>query len=392
MSKMYDLAILCGGKGSRLGKITKKTPKPLIKFRNIEFLQHLLNFYAASPYIEKIFLLTGYKSDQFNKFHNKYVNLKKIICLSEKKPLGTLGALSILKKKINKSFLVINGDSFIQFDLTSFLKAKGQNKILLCKNQNYRSNKKLANLGIDNNNLIFFKKKKNINLNYMNAGVYLFSPNIFLKIKKKFSSLEDQLIPNIIELNKLYGYKTFGKFIDIGLKKNLIHLKKNFKDFFERPAIFLDRDGVINDNLGYVYTKRRFKVNAKLLSYLSKKYKSYYKFIVTNQSGIGRGYYSTQKFIKFQNWTNKYLYEKFDLLINDTKYCPHHSLHGKGKFKKKCLCRKPNNLMLRKLIRQWPINLKKSFFIGDSLSDLKCSKKTKINFYYPDSIFNLKEQ
>ena len=83
MSKKYDLAILCGGKGTRLGEITKKTPKPVIKFGNIELIQHLLNFYASSPYIEKIFLLTGYKSNQFNKFHNKYVNLKKIICLRE---------------------------------------------------------------------------------------------------------------------------------------------------------------------------------------------------------------------------------------------------------------------------------------------------------------------
>ena len=147
--KKYDLAILCGGLGSRLGKITKNTPKPLVKIGKIHFIDFLLNFYSSSPQINNIFLMTGYKNNQFKKYHKIYRNLKLITCCVEKKPLGTFGALSLLKNKVSKQFLVVNGDSFINYDIKKFLNTKAKNKILLCSNQNYKQNTKLSNLKIN---------------------------------------------------------------------------------------------------------------------------------------------------------------------------------------------------------------------------------------------------
>ena len=97
-----DLVIVCGGRGSRLDKITRYTPKPLLKFNKIPFLDYLLNYYKKFN-IRKIFLMCGYKSAQFiKKYHNKKLNLIDCECVVEKFPLGTGGCLYLLKKKNKK--------------------------------------------------------------------------------------------------------------------------------------------------------------------------------------------------------------------------------------------------------------------------------------------------
>ena len=98
-----DLVILCGGRGSRLGGLTKKIPKPMIKILGKPFLQHLINFYKKNNF-QNIYLLAGYKGYQIKKkFHNSQQNLTPIKCIIEKKALGTGGALSLLKDKIKNN-------------------------------------------------------------------------------------------------------------------------------------------------------------------------------------------------------------------------------------------------------------------------------------------------
>ena len=113
---------------------------------------------------------------------------------------------------------------------------------------------------------------------------------------------------------------------------------------------------------------------------------SYYFFIITNQSGIAKKKFSQKNFLNFQRELYKKLNSK-SLYINDTEYCPHHPEAKLLSLKKKCQCRKPNNLMIRRIINKWPINIKKSLFVGDQITDYKVSKKSKIKFqYYKDFI------
>ena len=118
-----NVAILAGGFGKRLGKITKKIPKPLIKVNNIEFIKYLL-FILIIQNFKKIVILTHYKNKLFKKkFHNKFFGNTKIICKFEQKPLGTGGSLSQLKE-YKKDFILINGDSFINTNFKKFSKIK----------------------------------------------------------------------------------------------------------------------------------------------------------------------------------------------------------------------------------------------------------------------------
>ena len=93
-SNKLDLVILVGGKGTRIKQYLKGLPKPMVKFNNKHFLQYILNVFCKYHF-KRIFLLTGHKNSIiFKKFHNRSFNFIKIICLKEKKVMGTGGALN----------------------------------------------------------------------------------------------------------------------------------------------------------------------------------------------------------------------------------------------------------------------------------------------------------
>ena len=112
-----DLVILAGGKGFRIKKLLGKYPKPMLKFNGKHFIQYILN--NKSKYnFKRIIILCGFRSNIFfKKLHKKKVNLTEIICLQEKKLLGTGGALSNLRKLKVKNFVLINGDTVFEIDI-----------------------------------------------------------------------------------------------------------------------------------------------------------------------------------------------------------------------------------------------------------------------------------
>jgi len=280
-----DLVILAGGKGTRIKKYLKNLPKPMIKFNNKHFLAYLIN--NVSKYnFENTYILTGYKSDIiYKKFNNKEFNFNRVLCLKEKKLLGTGGALRRLNKKLN-DFVLINGDTIFDIDLQEFIKSykKGTaGLIALTKNQKQKSSK-LSRLSLKNRYVEY-----NINGKLMNGGIYFFKKSFLKLISSKKKSLENEILPSLIEKKKISG-KFYNKFfLDIGSEFFLNNAPRLLIKNFKKPAVFLDRDGVINHDYGYVNTIKRFKFKRgvlKGLKYLSKK--KYHIFIVTNQAGIGK--------------------------------------------------------------------------------------------------------
>ena len=115
--------ILVGGLGTRLKELTKKTPKPLLNFDGKPFLDYQINYLSKYQFRE-IVLLCHYKSENFkSNYHNKIINNCKIICIFEKKPLGTGGALINAKKHLDNIFFLCNGDTFFEIDLIKFNKS-----------------------------------------------------------------------------------------------------------------------------------------------------------------------------------------------------------------------------------------------------------------------------
>ncbi|MDR1460563.1 MAG: D-glycero-beta-D-manno-heptose 1,7-bisphosphate 7-phosphatase [Campylobacteraceae bacterium] len=139
----------------------------------------------------------------------------------------------------------------------------------------------------------------------------------------------------------------------------------------QNRAIFLDRDGVINIDKGYVYEQENFIFTDGIFEALKHFQKcGYLLFVATNQSGIARGYYSEDDFLKL----TKYMLDEFTKKgINITKvyYCPHSP-------EANCQCRKPNPKMLLDAKEEFDINMNASWLIGDKQSDIKAALNAKI--------------
>ena len=141
-----------------------------------------------------------------------------------------------------------------------------------------------------------------------------------------------------------------------------------------RPAAFLDRDGVINKEKGYLYRIDDFEwiEGAKeSIKYLNDK--GYYVFVVTNQSGIAKGYYSEEDVIYLHNYINNEL-KSINAHIDEFFYSPFHPDNTKDYLNLSHL-RKPDTGMLKLAATKWSIDKSNSFLIGDKLTDIECAEK-----------------
>ncbi len=382
-----DLIILAGGLGSRLGSLTKKFPKPLIKINNKSFLDILIRQLAKYNF-ENIYILAGYKGEQiYKKFNNKIYNFIKVKCFIEKKKLGTWGAINNYKKIFKNNFILTNADSLIKLNLHNFINKKinkqSMMKMILVKNINYKSNKTLAGLNLSKNKVVLSKRSQ-----YMNGGVYFINKKL-LNVSKynKFKSLENQIIPNLIGRKKIEGIKTSNFFLDIGTYKNLKFAQKKLFLELENRAVFLDRDGVINYDKGYTSQWNKFKFKKNVLKGLNLLVKNNYLiFVVTNQAGIAKGYFTEEDFIKLHKIIKSYLARK-GIYFNDVKYCPYHPDAISKKYRKNTQFRKPGNLMIKEIQKQWNIDVTKSIMIGDKFTDKTAATKSSIYFEFSKDNF-----
>ncbi len=152
-----------------------------------------------------------------------------------------------------------------------------------------------------------------------------------------------------------------------------------------KKAIFLDRDGVINDNsvAYYVHKLEDFIINEGVFESLKIfQKKGFLLIIITNQGGIAKGQYKKSD-VEIINKYIKSEFSKQGIDIADIFYCPHHSDISK------CLCRKPNSLLLEKAVAKYNIDTSKSYMIGDSLRDIEAAQNINIQGIKVDANKNL---
>jgi rfaE bifunctional protein nucleotidyltransferase chain/domain len=139
-------------------------------------------------------------------------------------------------------------------------------------------------------------------------------------------------------------------------------------------AVFLDRDGVLNEDPGYVHKLEDFKLYGDVIESLNLLKKDFKLIIITNQSGIGRGYYKEEDFHRFNDKLVEEL-KKNGIIIEKTYFCPHSP-------KEKCNCRKPNTTFIEQAKRQFNIDVRHSFVIGDHPADVKLGKNAGCKAVY----------
>ncbi|WP_018693855.1 D-glycero-beta-D-manno-heptose 1,7-bisphosphate 7-phosphatase [Algicola sagamiensis] len=143
-------------------------------------------------------------------------------------------------------------------------------------------------------------------------------------------------------------------------------------------AVFLDRDGVINIDHGYVYQPEEFEFVPGVFEACQKFHAlGYLIVVVTNQSGIGRGYYTVEDFNTLSIWMRK-AFQAHDIPIAAIEFCPHHPEKATEEYLKDCECRKPRPGMLIKAAEDWDIDLSQSIMIGDKCSDMQAAQASGV--------------
>ena len=139
----------------------------------------------------------------------------------------------------------------------------------------------------------------------------------------------------------------------------------------KNKAVFIDRDGVLIHELGYISTLRRVKLFKRSVDAIRLlKTHGFRVIVVTNQSGVARGYFP-ESFVK---QTHAHITGKLrasGVKIDAFYYCPHHREATVAKYRKDCDCRKPKQGMIKKAAERFNLDLEKSFTVGDKLTDVK---------------------
>jgi D-glycero-alpha-D-manno-heptose 1-phosphate guanylyltransferase len=219
--------ILAGGFGTRLKDIVPDIPKPMAPILGRPFLEYLMDYWIKQG-VSHFIMSVGYQKQVImSHFLNQY-NGVTIEYSIEDSPLGTGGGLLKASKNLTDSFLLLNGDTFIEVDLNEmidfhFNKKSDWTLSIIKLNQTDRY------MGIemdDNGKIISFNSTKGQNFQIVNGGVYLINPSIFKNKELSHDinvSLEDELLPEFSASGgNLFGVECLGKFIDIGVPEDYL--------------------------------------------------------------------------------------------------------------------------------------------------------------------------
>ncbi|MBR2215000.1 MAG: HAD family hydrolase [Selenomonadaceae bacterium] len=139
-------------------------------------------------------------------------------------------------------------------------------------------------------------------------------------------------------------------------------------------AVFFDRDGTLNVDVHYLHRPEDFHWipgAQEAISYVKKL--GYLAIVITNQSGVARGFYPETDIVALHDWMNREL-AKVGASLDDIFYCPHHPEGKIPQYTKKCACRKPGTLLIDDACERYDIDREGSFFVGDAVSDMECAK------------------
>jgi D-glycero-D-manno-heptose 1,7-bisphosphate phosphatase len=240
--------ILVGGKGARLGAITRTVPKPMLPIADRPFLDYLLEMLARHGY-EDILLLAGYLGEAVEEaYGGRRIGEAAVRVLREPVPLGTAGALTVARDALDPRFLMMNGDAFFDVNLRALEQASHQSGAMATLA--LRSVPDAARYGrvIEEQGRVaaFLEKDaKSPGPGIINGG-YALRREILDLILNLPCSLEKDVFPALVERGEIRGPRFDGYFLDIGLPETLEQGRRELPKVRLRPAGVFDRDALVH--------------------------------------------------------------------------------------------------------------------------------------------------
>jgi mannose-1-phosphate guanylyltransferase len=227
--------ILAGGLGTRLRPITYKTPKPLVPLVGKPLVMHIID--SLPPRVDTVVLAVSYMKDVLEEYFRVNDCGRKVILVNETSPLGTGGAIKNVEGHLDDTFIVINGDVLTSIDINSMVKYHrekgGIGTISLWQVEDPTA---FGVVGLDHDHRItaFQEKpsKAEAVSNMINAGVYVFEPDLLDNIGKGAVSLEKEVFPKVLDQG-LFGYAYEGYWVDCGTRENYLKAQKTLMDLGE---------------------------------------------------------------------------------------------------------------------------------------------------------------
>lgn len=389
--------IMAGGKGTRLSPAVPGIPKPMVKICGKPVLEHEIKCLREQGFREIIITVSHMASEIMNYFGDgsgispsdgKPFGVR-IEYFVEEKPLGNAGALFRLKDRLDEDFLLLNADSMFDVDFRRFVefhKLHGGMATLFTHPNSHPYDSGLVIAGRDNSVRQWLAKedaRPRYYKNRVNAGLHVLNCRLLEKEPETEKvDLDRQILKPLAGTGELYCYDSPEYVKDMGTPERYYSVIKDYEAGIvqkrnlrnKQKAVFLDRDGTINQYAGFLSDVDSFRLLDGVCEAVRKINESgYLAVVVTNQPVIARGGLTFEGLEEIHNKMETLLGQE-GAYLDAVYYCPHHPDKGfEGEvagLKIECGCRKPKPGMLLKAAEDLNIDLASSWMVGDGERDI----------------------
>ena len=393
--------IMAGGKGTRISSVASDIPKPMIKIEGKPVLEHEIECLRDQGFKDIIITVSHLGKIIMDYFGDGSVVspvTKKpfgvhIEYYFEEQPLGNAGALFQIKDKLDSDFLLLNADAMFDVNFNRFVafhKSHG-GLVTLFTHPNshpYDSGVLIADAnGAVERWLTKEDDRPKYYRNCINAGLHVLNPKLLeQEIDTPKIDLDRHLLKPLAGTGKMFCYNSPEYVKDMGTPERYYSVCEDFKAgrvkgknlANKQRAVFLDRDGTINKYAGFLRNIDEFELLDGVAEAIKKINASgYLAIVVTNQPVIARGEVSFEELQEIHNKMETLLGEQ-GAYVDAIYFCPHHPHKGyageKPELKIDCECRKPKPGMLIQAAKDFNIDLKNSWMIGDGENDILAGK------------------
>ena len=391
-----QVVILAGGSGTRLASVTGSIPKSLVLVGDKPVLQHQLEL-AATFGATDVRIFGGYLADQIIEFVGDGSRFGLRVTVEvESQPLGNAGAVLQKLDLLDDQFLVLYGDLMAAVDLSRFSDAHTASSAaftVFVHPNDHPQDSDLVEVNANNHVTRLHLKphpEGRFFRNLVNAALYGIRREALRSLPQSHGKQDfmKHVLPSLLTAGrKILAYRSTEYVKDMGTPDRLEHVRQDWKAGRIRvrsatdlvPAIFLDRDGTLNQENGFIHSPSQLTVYPRAAQALRRLRSAGYRLIVlTNQPVIARGE-ATQEEVDAIHSKLEWELGKSGAYLDGIYICPHHPDKGfpgeRSELKGLCECRKPSTGLLVKACQELAIDPANSWMIGDTTSDLEMARR-----------------